>query len=221
MAAAAVRLLAETTELTLVADPQPAAGIAAQEPPVVHADALAAVARVLYSVANDLRLRGSGPFGGLAELRLPAVQPGSSIMPGKINPVIPEAVAQAAVQVEALAAACRSSASLHQLDLSHANPLLAWNLDTMGRLLSSSCRTLAGRCLEGLTVDVGRARELAEASPAMATALARVLGYDRAAEIAKAAEAAGETVAATARRLRVLPDDELDRLLDLDRIAGV
>lgn len=213
--------LASTTGLELAAMDNPAEGIAAQEEPVAHADALAGIGRVLLAVANDLRLRASGPFGGLAELRLPAVQPGSSIMPGKVNPVIPEAVAQVAIEVEGLAAACRASALLHQLDLSHANPLLAWNLDTMGRLLGAAASALSARCLAGLEVDRERSRRHAEASPAMATALAAAIGYERAAEVAKAAESAGETVAAAARRLAVLPEAELDRLLDLDRLAGV
>ncbi len=129
------------------------------------------------------------------------VQPGSSIMPGKVNPVIPEAVAQVALEVEGLAAACRASAALHQLDLSHANPLLAWNLDTMARLLANACDLLVARCLDGLRVDVERARRLAASSPALATALAARIGYERAAEVAKAAEAAGESVFDAARRL--------------------
>ncbi|NOZ95725.1 MAG: aspartate ammonia-lyase [Acidobacteria bacterium] len=215
----AIEILRETTGLPLTADPQPAAAIAAQDAPIAHADALAAAGRALASIANDLRLRGSGPFGGLGELRLPAVQPGSSIMPGKINPVIPEATAQACLQIEGLASACRATASLHQLELSHANPMLAWNLDAMGRLLAGASTTLDKRCLAGLEVDAARARANAEASPALATALARTLGYERAAEIAKAAEAAGEPVALAARRLKVLPEDQLDRLLDLDRLA--
>jgi len=217
----AIELLATRTNLALRAQARPAAGIAAQDAPIAFADALAGVGRVLGAIANDLRLRASGPFGALAELRLPAVQPGSSIMPGKVNPVIPEAVAQAAIQVEGLAAACRASAALHQLDLAHANPLLAWNLDAMATLLAGSCRTLAGRCLGGLEVDAARARGLAGASPAVATALAGRLGYERAAEVAKEAERAGESVLAAARRLRVLPDAELAELLDLDRLAGV
>jgi len=216
----AVETLAETTGLAVTADPTTAAGIAAQDAPIVHADALAALGRVLLAVANDLRLRASGPFGGLGELVLPPVQPGSSIMPGKINPVIPEAVVQACLQVEGLAAACRATASLHQLELSHANPLLAWNLDTMGRLLANAAASLDGRCLAGLRVDAKRARLNAASSPAMATALARTIGYERATEVAKAAEAAGEPVAVTARRLEVLPEEELDRLLDLDRLAN-
>lgn len=215
----AIEILRETTGLSLSADPQPAAAIAAQDAPIAHADALAAAGRVLASIANDLRLRGSGPFGGLGELRLPAVQPGSSIMPGKINPVIPEATAQACLQIEGLASACRATGNLHQLELSHANPMLAWNLDAMGRLLAGACTSLDERCLAGLEVDAARARANAEASPALATALAHTLGYERAAEIAKAAEAACEPVALTARRLKVLPDEELDRLLDLDRLA--
>ncbi len=203
--------------LTLARD---ASGIQAQEAPIAMSDALAGVGRVLLAVANDLRLRASGPFGGLAELRLPAVQPGSSLMPGKVNPVIPEAVAQAAIQVEGLATACRLSATLHQLDLSHANPLLAWNLDTMCRLLGGAATVLARRCLAGLAVNEARARQSAEASPALATALAAHLGYERAAAIAREAELAGETVAAAARRLGVLPADQLEEILDLNRLAA-
>jgi fumarate hydratase, class II len=218
--ARAVDLLREATGLALGIEPNPTVGIAAQDAPIAHADALAGLGRTLLAVANDLRLRASGPFGGLGELRLPAVQPGSSIMPGKVNPVIPESVVQVAIEVEGLAAACRASAMLHQLDLSHGNPLLAWNLDTMNALLAAACDTLVGRCLRGLEVDAARARRLAAASPALATALAGRIGYERAAEIAKAAEAAGEAVSEAARRLDVLPAKELDRLLDLDRLSG-
>mgnify|MGYP005843268635 CR=1 FL=1 len=214
----AVELLRASAGLPLTLG-RGAAGIQGQETAIAFADDLAAVARVLLAVANDLRLRASGPFGGLAELRLPAVQPGSSLMPGKVNPVIPEAVAQAAVQVEGLASACRLTASLHQLDLSHANPLLAWNLDTMCRLLAGASSVLARRCLAGVEVDARRARELAAASPALATALAARLGYERAASVAKEAERSGESVAAAARRLGVVPDDELPSILDIDRLA--
>jgi fumarate hydratase class II len=217
----AVELLAPELGLALRLQERPAVGIAAQEAPIAFADALAGVGRVLLAVANDIRLRASGPFGGLSELRLPAVQPGSSIMPGKVNPVIAEAAAQAAIQVEGLAAACRATVALHQLDLSHANPLLAWNLDAMLTLLAGACHALASRCLGGLEVDAARARALAESSPAAATALAGRLGYERAAEVAGAAERAGESVLAAARRLRVLPEVELAELLDIDRMAGL
>ena len=219
--ARAIERLAGSTRLALKLQGNPAAGIAAQDDPVAFADALAGLGRVLFAVANDLRLRASGPFGGLGELELPAVQPGSSIMPGKVNPVIPEAVAQAALEVEGLAAACRASAALHQLDLSHANPLLAWNLDAMARLLAGACDVLATRCLSGLRVNAERARRLAAASPALATALAVRIGYERAAEVAKAAEKAGESVMEAARRLNVLPEGELAGILDLARLAGV
>jgi fumarate hydratase class II len=218
--ARAVVLLAETTGLALTLERNPAAGIAAQDAPIAFADALAGTGRVLLAIANDVRLRASGPFGGLGELELPAVQPGSSIMPGKVNPVIPEAVAQVALEVGGLAAACRASAGLHQLDLSHANPLLGWNLDTMARLLASACDVLVSRCLMGLRVNVERARSLAAASPALATALAGRIGYERAAEVAKAAEKAGTSVADVARRLGVLPETELAEVLDLARLAG-
>ncbi len=198
-----------------------AAGIQAQEAAIGFADDLAAVARVLLAVANDLRLRASGPFGGLGELRLPAVQPGSSLMPGKVNPVIPEAVAQVAIQVEGLATACRLAATLHQLDLSHANPLLAWNLDTMCRLLAGAANALAQRCLAGLEVNVARARALAAASPALATALAARLGYEAAARVAREAQQRGESVMAVARQLSLMPEDELGELLNLEHLAGI
>ncbi len=219
--ARAVELLASDTGLALTVAVSPAAGIAAQEAPIAFADALAGLGRVLFAVANDIRLRSSGPFGGFGELLLPVVQPGSSIMPGKVNPVIPEAVAQVALEVEGLAAACRASAVLHQLDLSHANPLLAWNLDTMARLLANACDLLVSRCLDGLRVNVERARRLAAASPALATALAARIGYERAAAVAKAAEAAGESVFDAARRLGVLPEAELAEALNLERLAGI
>jgi fumarate hydratase class II len=219
--ARATELLSESTGLSLTLEPNPATGISAQDSPIASADALAGIGRVLLAVANDIRLRASGPFGGLGELELPAVQPGSSIMPGKVNPVIPEAVVQVALEVEGLASACRASAALHQLDLSHANPLLAWNLDTMARLVASACRVLAERCLAGLRVNEERAHRHAASSPALATALAARIGYERAAEVAKAAEAAGASVAETARRLGVLPDAELDELLDVARMSGM
>jgi fumarate hydratase class II len=219
--ARALELLGKATGLRVAVQPNPAVGIAAQEAPIAFADALAGAARVLLAIANDIRLRASGPFGGLGELELPAVQPGSSIMPGKVNPVIAEAAAQVALEVEGLAAACRASATLHQLDLALANPLLAWNLDTMARLLASACEVLASRCLAGLRVNKDRARALAEASPALATALATRIGYERAAEIAKAAEKAGMSVGDVAQRLGVLPEKELAQLLDVGRLAGV
>jgi len=217
----ATALLVESTGFAFTLADNAAVGIAAQEEPIAFADALAQVARVALAIANDLRLRASGPFGGLAELLLPAVQPGSSIMPGKVNPVIPEAVAQAAVQIEGLAAACRATAWLHQLELSHANPLLAWNLDAMARLLTGALRALAERCLQGLGVDAGRAHRLAEASPALATALASRIGYEAAAKIAQEARVSGEGVRAAAMRLGVLSPDEVEGMLDVWRLAGV
>ena len=216
-----VELLAADTGLPLALADNAATGIAAQEEPIAFADALAQIARATLAIANDLRLRASGPFGGLAEVVLPAVQPGSSIMPGKVNPVIPEAVVQAAIQIEGLASACRATVWLHQLELSHANPLLAWNLDTMARLLTGALLILAERSLSGLEIDHKRARRLAEASPALATALASRIGYERAAAVAQEARASGEGVRATALRLGVLATDEVDAVLDVSILAGV
>ncbi|MCG6948913.1 MAG: aspartate ammonia-lyase [Acidobacteria bacterium] len=217
----ALGVLSEETGIDFSAAPNPASHIAAQDPVISHADSLAGSARVLLTIANDLRLRGSGPFGGLGELSLPAVQPGSSIMPGKVNPVIPEAVAQAAIQVEGLASACRATAFLHQLDLSHSNPLLAWNLDVMNTLVANSATVLSTRCLSDLTVNRKRAMAHAEASPALATALAGRIGYDAASEVAKAAERDGQPVSVAARSRELMSAEELDGLLDVNRIAGV
>ncbi len=200
--------------------PNPAVGIAGWDDLQALGQSYAHVAGVLFALAQDLRLRSSGPYGGLGELRLPPVQPGSSLMPGKVNPVIPEAVAQAALEVRGLVQAVVESQALSQLDLFHAAPLLIWNLDTAAHLLASSCRVLVGRCLCGLVVNERRCRELAAGSPALATVLAREVGYEKAAEVAKLAQAQSLSVWEAGRRLRI-PNEVLQRVLDLERLAGV
>jgi fumarate hydratase class II len=141
-------------------------------------------------------------------------------MPGKVNPVIPEAVAQAALEVRGLVQAVTESQALSQLDLFHAGPLLIWNLDTSAQLLASSCRVLVDRCLAGLAVNEERCRELASRSPALATALAREVGYEQAAAVAKLAQAQSLSVLEAGRRLGIA-EALLQRVLDLERLAGV
>lgn len=215
----AVVLLREWTGGPWQLMPNPAVGIAGWDDLQAVAQGFAHLAGVLFAFAQDLRLRSSGPYGGLGELQLPAVQPGSSLMPGKVNPVIPEAVAQAALEVRGLAQAVAESQALSQLDLFHAGPLLIWNLDTAAGLLSSACRVLVERCLSGLGVNEQRCRELAARSPALATALAREVGYEKAAAVAKLAQAESLSVLEAGRRLGIA-QELLQRVLDLERLAG-
>jgi fumarate hydratase class II len=161
-----------------------------------------------------VRLLASGPRAGLGELRLPAVQPGSSIMPGKVNPVICEALIQVAAQVVGNDAAVAQGGLGGQLELCAMIPLIARNLLESIRLLANVSRLFAGRCLAGLEADRARAAAGVEQSLAMATALVPRIGYDRAAEIAKASAESGRTVREICLERNVLPPDELAALLD-------
>jgi len=147
--------------------------------------ALNAVAASLMKIANDLRLLNSGPRTGLAEIQLPAIQPGSSIMPGKVNPVISEAVIQVGAQVMGNHVAVTVGAQWGQLQLNTMLPMMAQNLLESARLLANAARLLADRAIDGLVVDEATCRGYVEISPSMATALNPLVGYDKAAEIAK------------------------------------
>jgi fumarate hydratase class II len=141
----------------------------------------------LTKIANDLRWMGSGPRAGLAEIRLPDLQPGSSIMPGKVNPVIPEAVCQVAAQVIGNDAAIAFGGAAGAFELNVMMPLLARNLLESIRLLANAVRLLADRCVDGIEADADRCREYAESSPAIVTPLSRYLGYEESAAIARQA----------------------------------
>ncbi|MGH3897343.1 MAG: class II fumarate hydratase [Pseudonocardiaceae bacterium] len=149
--------------------------------------ALRTVAVSLFKIANDIRWLGSGPRAGLAELRLPDLQPGSSIMPGKVNPVICEATMMVAAQVIGNDACVAFAGSQGNLELNVMMPVMARNLLESARLLAAAARLLADKVVEGAEVDVERCREYAESSPAIVTPLNRYLGYEEAASIAKQA----------------------------------
>ncbi len=149
--------------------------------------ALRTVAISLFKIANDIRWLGSGPRTGLAELRLPDLQPGSSIMPGKVNPVICEATMMVAAQVIGNDACVAFSGSQGTLELNVMMPVMARNLLESARLLAAAARLLADKVIEGAEADVARCREYAESSPAIVTPLNRYLGYEEAASIAKQA----------------------------------
>ncbi|HSL08660.1 MAG TPA: class II fumarate hydratase [Pseudonocardiaceae bacterium] len=149
--------------------------------------ALRTVAVSLFKIANDIRWLGSGPRAGLAELRLPDLQPGSSIMPGKVNPVICEATMMVAAQVIGNDACVAFAGSQGNLELNVMMPVMARNLLESARLLAAAARLLADKVVEGAEADVARCREYAESSPAIVTPLNRYLGYEEAASIAKQA----------------------------------
>jgi fumarate hydratase class II len=181
--------------------------------------ALKTIAASLMKIAEDVRLLASGPRAGLGELRLPSLQPGSSIMPGKVNPVLCESVTQVAAQVIGNDAAITVGAIRGQLELNVFVPLIAHNLLESVRLLSAVSRLFAQRCIEGIELDEARIGATVEQSLAMATPLAPLVGYDRAAALAKEAWQSGRTVREVAEEQGVLSRDELARALDPRRQA--
>ncbi len=169
----------------------------------------------LLKMANDLRLLSSGPQTGLNEISLPDLQPGSSIMPGKVNPVIPEAVAMAAVQVIGHDAAIAVAASHGSMDLNTMMPVIAYDLLASLDLLATASRALADRCIDGIVAHRDRCLAYAERSPAVVTALAPLIGYDRAAELVKRALAEGVPIRDAVRVSGLVAPERLDALLDL------
>jgi fumarate hydratase class II len=155
---------------------------------------LRVVAVSLYKICNDLRWMGSGPQAGLGEIRIPDLQPGSSIMPGKVNPVICEATAQVCTQVIGNDAAVAFGAAAGNFELNVMMPVIARNLLGSGRLLASVVPLLADRCVAGITAHPDRMRRLVESSPVIVTALNRYLGYEAAAQVAHEALDSGEPI---------------------------
>jgi fumarate hydratase class II len=177
------------------------------------------IAVSLMKIANDIRWMGSGPRAGLGELKLPELQPGSSIMPGKVNPVIPEVVTQVAAQVmgnDAAVAVCGMSGAF---ELNVFMPVIARNLLESIALLASASRLFADKCIVGIEADEERCRELVEASFPIVTALVPAIGYDAAAEISKEAYKTGRTIREVALAKGVLGEKELDEALDLMKMT--
>lgn len=173
----------------------------------------------LTRICNDLRLLCSGPLTGLAEIRLPAVQPGSSIMPGKINPSILEMVNQLCFAVLGRCRTVAYCAQAGQLELNVMMPMVAWNLLHAIEILSGGVRTFTERCVVGIEADRERCQSFVEWSTALATALSPRIGYAKASELAKKAYAEGKTVRQVALEEGLLPEEELDELLDADAMT--
>jgi fumarate hydratase, class II len=176
--------------------------------------ALKTVAVALVKIANDIRWLGSGPRCGLGELKLPPAQPGSSIMPGKVNPVMPEMVIQVCAQVVGNDTVITLSGTLGALELNTMLPVTAYNLLQSIELLARAARVFADRCISGLTPDERQCAANLEKSLALCTALAPVIGYDRAAAIAEKAYDTGRTVREVAREMQLMDEEQLNRLLD-------
>jgi len=186
---------------------------AAQDAVVETSGALKTIAVSLVKIANDIRLLGSGPRCGIGELKLPALQPGSSIMPGKVNPVIPEAVVQVAYQVMGNDTTIMLAGQSGNFELNVTLPLLAHNLLESIGLLAGAARLLADKCIGDLLADQARCEAYIERSLALVTALVPHIGYDRAADLAKKAYAGGLSVRQVAKDEAVLPEDQIDKLL--------
>ncbi len=189
-------------------------GLAAQDDAVELSGQLNALAVALIKIANDLRWMNSGPLAGLGEVELPALQPGSSIMPGKVNPVIPEATVMAAAQVIGHHTAITVAGQTGNFQLNVALPLIAANLLDSIQLLSSVMTLLADRVFAGLVVKQERVREALARNPILVTALNPIIGYEKAAAIAKRAYREQRPVLEIAREDSGLPEAELKRLLD-------
>jgi fumarate hydratase class II len=166
---------------------------------------LKTVAVSLMKIANDLRWMGSGPCCGIGELLLPELQPGSSIMPGKVNPVIPESVIQVAAQVIGNDTVVTLGAQWGVLDLNTMMPLMASNLLESIHILGTAAANFAEHCIVGLQANRERCAALIEQSQSMCTALAPEIGYDAAAQIAKESFASGKTVRQIAQDVRCCP----------------
>jgi fumarate hydratase class II len=181
--------------------------------------AVRTIAVGLMKIANDLRLMASGPRTGLNEIELPATQPGSSIMPGKVNPVIAEAVNMVAAQVIGNDAAIAVAALNGSLDLNVMMPVIAHNLLESIELLGNACAVLAGKCVGGITANVEQCRRYAEKTASLVTAVAPVIGYDQAARIFKKALAEDKPISQAILDEGLIPPERVAEILDLKKLT--
>ena len=212
--------LADDTGEPFTALPYPSVAQSAVDAPLNLSAALRGLAVVLMKISNDLRWMNSGPIHGLSELQLPATQPGSSIMPGKVNPVICESATMVAAQVMGLDQANTVAAQSGNFQLNVMLPLVATNLLDMTRWLANSCRNLADQAIEGLTWNQEHLAEGVGRNPILVTALNPVIGYEKAAAIAKEAFSTGQPVIEVALAHTDLDRQRLEALLDPLKLTG-
>ncbi len=214
-AAAVIEKLAAQLDVPLVEAPDHFAAQGARDQLVSLSGELRALGAALLKIANDVRWMASGPKTGLAEIRIPDLQPGSSIMPGKVNPVIPEAVSQVVAQVYGNDAAVAFAGSQGNFELNVYLPVIARNLLESITLLTNVSHLFADRCLVGIEADRERTRAYAEATPQAATALNPVLGYERVAGLVKESAKTGKTIRQVVLDAGIMDEAELDQALDL------
>jgi len=192
---------------------------------VEFSGAMRTVAVSLYKIANDIRLMGSGPLTGFAEIHLPDLQPGSSIMPGKVNPVLCETATQVSAQVIGNDAAVAFAGTQGQFELNVFIPVMARNVLESSRLLANTARVFAERLVDGIEPNEERMKTLAESSPSIVTPLNSAIGYENAAKVAKTALAEGKTIRQTVIDMGFvdgdkLTEEELDKRLDVLAMAN-
>jgi fumarate hydratase class II len=210
-----VRALAERTGLPLTEAPDHFAAQGARDALVEASGQVRTLAVSMIKIANDIRWMGSGPRTGLSEIRLPDLQPGSSIMPGKVNPVMAEATTQVAAQIIGNDAAVAFAGSQGNFELNVFLPVIARNLLESIELLANVCRLFADRCVDGIEADEARCRAYAESSPSIGTSLNPYIGYEKAAEIIKASVKTGRSIRELVKEQGLMSDEELDRALDV------
>ncbi len=212
-------VLAEKTGLPFHSMANPFVGIASQDTAVETSGHLKTLAVSLMKISNDLRWMNSGPLAGLGEITLPALQPGSSIMPGKVNPVIPEAVAMICAQVFGNDATITTAGQSGNFQLNVMLPVIAYDLLQSIGILANGSRLLADRAIDGFEVNTRRLREALDRNPILVTALNRAIGYEQGAAIAKRAYAEGRPVLDVAAEMTALSREELAKLLDPIRLT--
>ncbi|MFF7873281.1 class II fumarate hydratase [Streptomyces californicus] len=222
--AAVIARVAEVTGLPLTEARDHFEAQGARDGLVETSGQLRAIAVSLTKICNDLRWMASGPRTGLAEIALPDLQPGSSIMPGKVNPVIPEAVLMVAAQVTGNDATVAAAGAAGNFELNVMLPVMAKNLLESVRLLANASRLLADRTVDGITADVERARAYAESSPSVVTPLNKYIGYEEAAKVAKTSLKDGTTIRETVLAMGYvergdLTAEQLDEALDVLRMT--
>ncbi len=211
--------LSKTTGVALKVSPDRFAAMSAQDAAVEMSGQLRVLAVSLMKIANDLRWMNSGPLAGLSEIQLPALQPGSSIMPGKVNPVIPEAVAMACAQVMGNDVCIGIAGQSGNFQLNVMLPVIAHNLLQSISILSSSAALLADKSIAGFKVNKEKIAEALERNPILVTALNAVIGYEKGAAIAKKAYAEGRPVIEVAKEETDLSEEELKRLLNPEALT--
>lgn len=214
-----ISLMAERSGFPFVEAPDHFEAQGGKDATVMASGALKTVAVSLFKIANDIRWLGSGPTAGLAEIRLPDLQPGSSIMPGKVNPIMSEMVMQVVAQVVGNDTTIAWSAANGNFELNVMMPVLAHNLSESISILANAARVFAERCVEGIEADEERARELVERNVIVVTALNPHIGYDAGAQVAKEALATGKSVREVVLAHGLMTEEDLDRVLDIKKMT--